>query len=70
MESGTNGFNWAAVEWLIAFALVLFAAFRFARLRGGRGLGHRPLDELRSRYAKGEIDEAEYRRTKQVLLEK
>ncbi|MBB6734564.1 SHOCT domain-containing protein [Cohnella zeiphila] len=70
MESGTNGLNWASVEWLIAFALVLFAAFRFIRLQEGRGFGRRPLDELMRRYAKGEIDEAEYRRTKQVLSEK
>jgi putative membrane protein len=67
---GWNGGPWIGLVWLLVWAaLVIGAVFLFRRRapRGTNGSGEATLGE---RYARGEIDEDEYRKRLRVLRER
>jgi len=58
---------------ILFFALIIFGILWFLRMRGRRGgkwswSSHSALTILNERYAKGEIDKAEYEERKKTLL--
>ena len=69
---GGHGFMWLGpIFWLIILALVIwFIVSRFSRgsNRGAHATaGGSPLDILKERYARGEIDTAEYEERRKLL---
>jgi len=59
--------------WGLVIALAVWAVARLsggARHGGSETHGEAPLDLLKTRYAKGEIDQAEYERVKKHLQER
>jgi putative membrane protein len=67
-----NGWWWAmGVGWLVFLALIVVLAFllirHFTSTEGGGGRQRRADDVLAERFARGEIDEEEYRRRRDVL---
>ena len=62
-----------AAFWIAVIALLAFGVVRLVRGSSGHDpvseatVGDPALEDLRSRFARGEIDEAEYRRRRSVL---
>jgi putative membrane protein len=62
-----------AAFWIAVIALVIYGVIRLVRGLSGHdpvsaaAVGDPALDDLRSRFARGEIDEAEYQRRRSVL---
>jgi putative membrane protein len=76
-DGGMMGGMWlAGLFWLLVIgggiALVVWAILRGTGSGGSRdgGQADRSLDILRERYARGEIDESEYREMRRTLDEK
>lgn len=68
-----NGWDWAwmSLMMFIGTALVIYVVAMLARGAWGGGpprQSENPLDILAQRFARGEIDEAEYQRRRNVLL--
>jgi putative membrane protein len=66
-----TGWGWAWMSLMMGVGILLVVVLAVLVLRGSPGPGSRerddPLDILRRRLARGEIDEAEYRRRRDVL---
>lgn len=73
-HTGGWGMGWIGVglvHMLIFWVVIVFVVVALAKLlSGSRGPGEerRPLDILRERYARGEIDDAEFERMRRELL--
>lgn len=69
MGGGSMMFMW--VFWVVVVGVVLWALLRYTRIVGGGTAHGRMSDDaeatLRKRYARGEIDEAVYRRMLEQL---
>ena len=78
-HTGGWGMGWVGlgiVHVLLFWAVVIFAVLALIRLLSGTKAKHgddsgqrRPLDILRERYARGQIDQAEYQRMRRELDE-
>lgn len=63
------GFLFMVLWWaLIIAGVVVFAKWLIARFQGARGDDKTPVDILKERYAKGEIDKVEFEEKKKDLL--
>ena len=63
MGSGMGGYMW--LFWLIPFGIIIWAAVMLTGHQKEQAKS--PLDILQERYARGEIDEQEYKKKKQNL---
>lgn len=68
MWGGDHGM-WGLIGMIVFWGLIIaVAVFAFRALTGLRGSGERDaMDVLKERYARGEIDDEEFRRRKQEL---
>lgn len=64
--AGGFGFGWIMILWgvLIVVGIVALVKWMLGEQRGGEG---KALDILKARYARGEIDEQEFRKMKRDL---
>jgi len=67
---GGFGMGFGGILWIAIIALIVFLVWQY--LRQDKNLGnskHSPLEILKQRYAKGEIDKEEYEEKKRDLIE-
>ncbi len=74
MNTGLTGFSWLGslmmILWwgLIIFGIVLLIRWLMNQSRGAGGVEKKPLDILKERYAKGEINNQEFEEKKKNLI--
>ena len=72
MHEAWGGWPWLAPLWILFWIVVIVLAFRFFTKRGAwcgprRATTHDPAAILAERFARGEIDAAEYRARLEVV---
>jgi putative membrane protein len=67
---GWNGGPWIGLAWILVWAALVIGVVFLFRRRAPRGPGRSGEAALGERYARGEIDEDEYRKRLRVLRER
>ena len=68
---GWGGFGLGWIFMVVFWILIILGVVAFARYLGGakqNGAGRTPMDILKERYAKGEIDKKEFEEKKKALV--
>jgi putative membrane protein len=67
---GWGGGHWIGIAWLVFWAALVIGVVYVLRRPRRPNPGHAAADALGERYARGEIDEDEYRKRLRVLRER